>query len=48
LAGLCIFGVSGLRPGRPANSVPGRASPRAGVTAQARARGAGRASLGTV
>ena len=43
-----IVGVSGPLPGRLANSVPGRASPRAEVTAQARARGAGRASPGTI
>ena len=45
--GLAV-GVSGPPSGRPANSVPGRASPRAGVAAQARARLTGRASPGTV
>ena len=42
----CI-GVSGPLTGQPANSVPGRVGPRAGVPAQARARGTGRASPGT-
>ena len=45
----CLLGRGNEPPtGRPVNSVPGRASPRAGVTAQARARGAGWASPGTV
>ena len=39
--------VSGPLTGRPANSVPGWVGPRAGVPAQARARGTGRASPGT-
>jgi len=44
----CIVEVTGPPTGRPITSVPGRAGPRAGGAAQARARGAGRASPGTV
>ena len=42
-----IVRVSGPLSGRPANSVPGRASPRAGLPAQAQARDTGRSSPGT-